>query len=64
MAPSESRTEAIPDGPPDAPPVLEGSSHSIAPDGYGNGHVEGTFDQRALLHVGDAPGRLFGSLAR
>ena len=51
MAPSESRTQAMPGGPPDARPALEDSSRSVAPDGRGNGHVEGAFDQRALLHA-------------
>src|SRR5262245_48884259 len=50
MAPSEALTEAGPDGLPSAPPVFEDHGQ-IAEPRHGNGHIEGTFDQHALLHV-------------
>ncbi len=50
MAASESVVEAIPDGQPNPPPMLEDIGH-IAANGHGNGHVDGAFDQHALLHA-------------
>ncbi len=50
MAPSESFVEAIPDGQPNPPPILEDVAN-IATNGHGNGHLEGAFDQHALLHA-------------
>ena len=50
MAPSESLIEAIPDGQSSPPTVLEDVGHSAA-NGHGNGHIDGAFDQHALLHA-------------
>ncbi len=50
MAASESFVEAIPDGQPSPPPILEDVGHSAA-NGHGNGHIDGAFDQHALLHA-------------
>ncbi len=52
MAASESVVEAIPDGQPNPPPMLEDIGH-IAANGHGNGngHVDGAFDQHALLRA-------------
>src|SRR5215469_9770193 len=49
--PNDSFTEAVGDGLPSAPPVLEHLGHAVAPNGHANGEVDGSFDQHALLHA-------------
>jgi len=51
MAPSESLTEVTSEGLPNAPPALEQISHALEPDGHGNGRLDGSFDQHALLRA-------------
>src|SRR5689334_21513420 len=47
MAPSESLTEAVPGSSPSAVQVLADAE----PNGYGNGHLDGSLDQHLLLHA-------------
>jgi HAMP domain-containing protein/CheY-like chemotaxis protein/signal transduction histidine kinase len=51
MAPSKSLTEAIPDGLPNAAPVLDHVRRVVEPNGHENDHLDGAFDQHALLHA-------------
>ena len=47
MAASESLAEVVLDGPPNAQPLIGDAE----PHGYGNGHLDGSSDQRQLLHA-------------
>ena len=51
MSPSESLTQIIPDSLPSSPPPLENGNGAIEPNGHGNGNLDGSFDQHALLHA-------------
>src|SRR5215831_6250274 len=47
MGPNESLTEVVPDSLPSGAPL----SGDHEPQAYGNGHLNGSFDQHALLHA-------------
>src|SRR5215468_8538731 len=51
MAPSETPTEAVPEGLPNAPTVLGDRGYVAEPNGHGNGRLEGTFDQHGWLYA-------------
>ena len=51
MSPSESLTEIVPDSLPSNPPLFENGDGAVEPKGHGNGNLEGSFDQHALLHA-------------
>src|SRR2546428_4646475 len=51
MPPSESITEIVSGVLPSVPLPVEDGSHALDPDGHGNGQLDGSFDQHALLHA-------------
>jgi HAMP domain-containing protein/CheY-like chemotaxis protein/signal transduction histidine kinase len=51
MAPSESLTKTVRDELPNAAPALSDTSQPAEPNGHGNDHLDGAFDQHALLRA-------------
>src|ERR1700682_4408532 len=51
MAPSEPFTESAPDALASASPPLENPGRPLDPNGHGNGRLDASFDQHALLHA-------------
>ncbi len=66
MPSGEPFVETTPQDVPVATPLLDGGGHAVETNGHGNGHLDGVFDQHALLHalqamrVGDFSVRLPG----
>jgi hypothetical protein len=51
MAPSQSLAEAIPDRLPGALPAFEEVGRAVEPNGRGDGRLDGSIDQHALLQA-------------
>ena len=51
MPPSKSVSEIVPDVLPNTPFPIEEKSQPVDPNGHGNGRLEGSLDQHALLNA-------------